>query len=119
MRKDLVMAGRLADLQLADVLLLVGWSEQPTVVELDEADGARVGAIYLHAGYVIGAMCGELNGRDAFCAMFADRADAFCVRRLTMLDRIPRPVGSLAGLLMEVLHGVTTLTAAVPIGPAS
>ena len=118
----LVMTGRLADFQLADVLQVVGLSRQFTSIELRSEDDRLFGTIWIKAGRVLGAEREGEKGRTAFYRMFGSAAEVFVVSRLPEPPDYPEPLGPLATLLVEAidaakkpLHKPPPIRAAAPI----
>lgn len=107
MRID-VMQGQLEELDLAQILQVVGLGRQYTGVEVRR--GSEVtGTIFVKSGKVVSVDAREGAGREAFFRLFRDPGSDFSVFRMeTPLD-LPEPVGALSWLLMEAMQkrGVT------------
>lgn len=100
-RETLVMKGSLDDVELPDVLQVMGGSRQHTVIELCDKTGSRVGVITIKAGQVLNAQSPSGQGRSAFIELFQHAPELFHVFRLPDANAYPTPLGSLAALIFE------------------
>lgn len=101
----MVMAGRVEEFRLEDILQAVGSSSQCTAIELRHADGQLHGRIWTQSGRILTAEhAGEL-GREAFYALFTlSGGDHFVVQRVRSAPEIAEPLGPVSMMLLEAIE---------------
>jgi hypothetical protein len=95
----LLLAGSVAEYDLADVLQVLWLSRQLTAVELQLEDGGHCGTIWLKSGHVVGARRGATQGKAAFYDLVGRRNATFRVVRLADPPTFPEPLGAIETLL--------------------
>ena len=117
-RETLVMKGSLDDVELPDVLQVMGGSRQHTVIELCDKAGIRIGVITIKAGQVLNAQSPSNRGRSAFYELVQHAPDLFHVFRLPDANTYPTPLGPLAKLIFEAASQETESEAKGAAEPA-
>jgi cellulose biosynthesis protein BcsQ len=101
----MVMAGRIEEFRLEDILQAVGSSSLCTAIELRHADGQLHGRIWTQSGRILTAELGGLLGREAFYNLFTlAGGDHFVVQRVRTHPEIDEPLGPVSMMLLEAIE---------------
>lgn len=106
---------------IEDLLQVVGVSRQHFCIQCEAEDGSVLGSIWLKSGFVVGAEAGDLSGRDALFALLSDPASvSFSVyRSRESPGSYPRPLGSIAELMLEAAEVREPDAPAAAVKPAA
>lgn len=101
--RRVLMAGKLSEVSLEELLQIMSMSRQHLEVELMDRDG-RVGSIQLKAGQILWASLPRQNlqGRAALRHLVHQPGDAFQIVRLSPKIPLRRPLGEIGTVIAEL-----------------